>query len=570
MNSPQIFISYRRDDSEAVTGRIYDRLTRQYEPERVLMDLDSMIPGFDFRDRIQELLQGCDIILAVVGARWSGAMKGGRVRINEDSDWVRIEIETGLKRGIPIIPVLVNGAGMPSASRLPDSLKDFAYRHALVVAGQKDFHPHVDRLIKGIDDACETRWRTQPPAAAPASAMPASPAPIIVKAPAEIPRGVAQRPEPTSARDRHLFAPGPKRILALDGGGIRAVLAIPFLERLEKALERQLGKAVRLGDYFDLVGGTSVGSILATLIALGHSAAELRSIFLAFAPKTFRRSLWRVFGLLPKFSRTDFRREIDLICGDRSLDSNDLITGLAILLKRIDTNSTWILANNPRAHFWETPSDDAYFGNKRYRLSDLVQAAISAPLYFEPTELPIVARDGTGTFIDASMGIHNNPSLLMFLMSVVRHHGLCWTTGPANLAIASIGTGTYRPEVPKAAFGKPFALAIRGLTSTIHEADAFTLSQMQLLGECPTRWTVNSELGPLVGDERPLGQPLFRFLRYDVRLEPAWIESELGLKISAADVFRARSMDDPAAIPLLYDIGSAAAEKQVRAEHWPG
>src|SRR5689334_13161822 len=127
--SPQIFISYRRDDSEAVTGRIYDRLTRQYEPERVVMDIDSMIPGFDFRDRIQELLQGCDIILAVVGTRWSGAMDDGRVRINEDSDWVRIEIETGLKRGIPIIPVLVNGAAMPGASRLPETLRDFAFRH---------------------------------------------------------------------------------------------------------------------------------------------------------------------------------------------------------------------------------------------------------------------------------------------------------------------------------------------------------------------------------------------------------------------------------------------------------
>src|SRR5262245_22416457 len=102
---PKIFVSYRREDSEAVTGRVYDRLVQRYNEGSVLMDIESMIPGSDFRKRINELLQECDVMTAIVGTRWLGPMKGGRSRIDEETDWVRIEIEAALKRGIPIIPV---------------------------------------------------------------------------------------------------------------------------------------------------------------------------------------------------------------------------------------------------------------------------------------------------------------------------------------------------------------------------------------------------------------------------------------------------------------------------------
>jgi hypothetical protein len=226
------------------------------------------------------------------------------------------------------------------------------------------------------------------------------------------------------------------------------------------------------------------------------------------------------------------------------------------------------LSNNPRAPYWDTPTDNAYFGNRRYRLADLVQASMSMPPFFEPKELPVVSGEGKGLFVDASLGIHNNPALFMFLMSVLGYYGLSWSTGPDRLTIASIGTGTFR-SAPRFAnsLTKHFTLALEGLTSVIQEADAFVLSQMQLMGECPTPWRINSELGTLTGD-RPFGAPQFKFLRYDVRLEADWIKSELGMALSQKDILRIRAIDDPSTIPLLYEIGVAAAERQIRLEHW--
>jgi len=115
------------------------------------------------------------------------------------------------------------------------------------------------------------------------------------------------------------------------------------------------------------------------------------------------------------------------------------------------------------------------------------------------------------------------------------------------------------------------------LTSLMSDAQTFVLQQMQYLGQCPAPWLINSEIGTLAGDSPPQGK-LFRFLRYDVRLELDWIERELGSsteeifgrKLTTADVIRMRSMDDPTIIPSIYKLGQIAAEIQVKPEHWLG
>src|SRR5262245_8714554 len=117
---PKIVVSYRRADSAGIAGRIFDRLTQRYGDESVFMDVDNIPVGIDFRRHIQDVLQACDIFLAVVGTRWTGE---GGARIKEDADPVRVEVETALQRGLPIVPVLVDGARMPEAMDLPDSLK---------------------------------------------------------------------------------------------------------------------------------------------------------------------------------------------------------------------------------------------------------------------------------------------------------------------------------------------------------------------------------------------------------------------------------------------------------------
>src|SRR5437867_1755863 len=122
----KLSISYRRADSEAITGRLFDRLTSHYGKGSVFRDIDNIPPGIDFRRHINEALQKSDVLIAVVGPKWLGPVKGGAARINDETDQVRIELETALQRGIPVIPVMVGGMKPPKPQQLPDTLRDFA------------------------------------------------------------------------------------------------------------------------------------------------------------------------------------------------------------------------------------------------------------------------------------------------------------------------------------------------------------------------------------------------------------------------------------------------------------
>jgi len=150
---PKIIISYRRADSGAITGRIRDRLAQHYGEDSVFMDIDNIPFGMDFRKNIAEALAKNEILLAVIGPDWLGASPTGAARIHDETDPVRIEVETALQRGIPTIPVLVGGAGMPKPEELPDSLKSLSFHNAAEVDSGRDFHAHMDRLLRSMDVA---------------------------------------------------------------------------------------------------------------------------------------------------------------------------------------------------------------------------------------------------------------------------------------------------------------------------------------------------------------------------------------------------------------------------------
>jgi formylglycine-generating enzyme required for sulfatase activity len=146
-----IFISYRRVDSSDVTGRIYDRLVSTFDRNSVFKDVDSIPFGVDFREHLDQAVSQCQVCLVVVGRTWLEAKdKAGRRRLDNTQDFVRIEIESALKRKIPVIPVLVGGASMPGPEQLPPSLEPLAYRNGAQVRSDPDFHRDMDRLIAGI------------------------------------------------------------------------------------------------------------------------------------------------------------------------------------------------------------------------------------------------------------------------------------------------------------------------------------------------------------------------------------------------------------------------------------
>lgn len=149
----RIFISYRRSDSADVTGRIYDRLVNHFGEGAVFQDVEDIPLGMDFAEFIQEVVGKCDAFLAIIGAEWLAAadQAGGR-RLDNSADNVRIEIESALARKIPLIPVLVRGAEMPTAEALPESLRKLATRNAIRVRPNPDFRPDMSRLIEGLED----------------------------------------------------------------------------------------------------------------------------------------------------------------------------------------------------------------------------------------------------------------------------------------------------------------------------------------------------------------------------------------------------------------------------------
>lgn len=147
----KILISYRREDSAHVTGRIYDRLVQQFGRTAVFKDVDSIPLGIDFRTYLDQQVAKCDVFLAVIGRNWMKPQgQKGKSRLADPADFVRLEIEAALKRQIPVIPVLVEGASIPPVDRLPPSLQGLSYRNGIVVRPDPDFHRDMDRLIEHL------------------------------------------------------------------------------------------------------------------------------------------------------------------------------------------------------------------------------------------------------------------------------------------------------------------------------------------------------------------------------------------------------------------------------------
>ena len=151
--APKFFISYRRDDSAGYSGRVHDRLQREFGNNLLFMDVDSIPLGVNFSKVLVEEVAKCDVLLVVIGPGWLDARdEKGHRRLENSDDFVRIEIGTALKRGIPVIPILLEGTRVPKADRLPDDLKELALRNGLNVR-HASFSEDMERLIRGLKGA---------------------------------------------------------------------------------------------------------------------------------------------------------------------------------------------------------------------------------------------------------------------------------------------------------------------------------------------------------------------------------------------------------------------------------
>jgi hypothetical protein len=160
----KLFISYRRTDSADQAGRVFDRLVGAFSKDSVFKDVDSVPAGADFRKVLEEAVKRAETVILIIGPSWLNTTdERGHRRLDDQNDFVRLELEFALKLGKLIIPVLVRGGAMPRPDDLPEALKDVAFRHAVSVRPDPDFHRDMDRLIQAIKARKAERYKTSEP-----------------------------------------------------------------------------------------------------------------------------------------------------------------------------------------------------------------------------------------------------------------------------------------------------------------------------------------------------------------------------------------------------------------------
>jgi uncharacterized protein len=355
----------------------------------------------------------------------------------------------------------------------------------------------------------------------------------------------------------HLFGPGPKRILALDGGGIRGILTLQLLRRIENLVRDRTGdSSAVLADYFDLIGGTSTGAIIASALALGWNVDRIEDLYRKLGNSIFESSFFRKGLLRPKFSAAPVKKALENEYGDIRLGGPELRTGLAVVAKRLDTGSPWVIHNNPKGRYFNQRPGSKAIPNKDYLLRDVVRASTAAPTYFEPERIKVA--DGVdGAFVDGGVSPHNNPALQLLMLATLQGHGLRWPTGADRLLLVSLGTGskTRALDADEVMDMKAAELGVRGLASLMDDASALNETVLQWMSASDTAHEIDREIGDLSGDILGGGKPFLTYLRYDVRFDDPALKDMLSPEQleTIAEMDRAENMDR------LVEIGKAAA-----------
>jgi len=365
--------------------------------------------------------------------------------------------------------------------------------------------------------------------------------------------------------------PRPRRILALDGGGIRGVITLGVLARLEDELRAANGgdPGFRLCDFFDLIGGTSTGAIIATGLARGMSVAEIGAFYEAFGETAFsRRKLWvRWKSLYEQGGLADTLR--DTFGRDTDLSPEHLRCLLVAVTRNATTDSAWPISSNPFAKYNDPARSDC---NLRIPLWKLVRASTAAPVFFPPEVIAWDEHDPSKSFVfvDGGTTPYNNPAFLLFRMATEPAYHLGWPAGERNLLVVSVGTGGA-PVLGDTAHAPETNLleaATNTLSALMSQASVDQDVNCRVIGRCTYGGIVDRELRDLTPVDPGIpDQPLelatdagkaFLYVRYNAELTDAGL-AELGL--DGIDARRARKMDAVGNVGDLRAIGAALAQR---------
>jgi len=373
-------------------------------------------------------------------------------------------------------------------------------------------------------------------------------------------------------RDEHFVADGnPKRILALDGGGVCGILTLGILARIEALLKDRHGDddRFRLSDYFDLIAGTSTGAIIAAALARGMTVEAISDMYLDLGQRVFQKSCLRDGYLRALYDEQELIGILKETFGEHTtLGSPELKTGLLIVTKRLDSGSPWPLGNNPKGKYFGPRSKPEVIPNKDYPLWRLVRASTAAPKYFEPEEIEITAPGKNtvrGQFVDGGVSPYNNPALQALMYATIEGYRVGWPVGEKSLLLTSVGTGSRDPAVA------PSNLAalhgVNALFSLMDDCAALMETLLQWMSQSPTARMIDGEIGDLRND-RLTPAPLLSYLRYNIDLKQETLDA-LGLGLSPAEIAELNEMDDPANMARLKQIGEWIGTAKVGAHHFP-
>jgi hypothetical protein len=367
----------------------------------------------------------------------------------------------------------------------------------------------------------------------------------------------------------------PRKLLALDGGGIRGVLTLQVLIKMEELLREKSGqgKDFRLCNFFDYIGGTSTGAIIAAGLARGMSAQELSDFYMKAGPAMFDKS-FILFRLRHLYESKPLAEELQKTFGkDTTLFPKDLKCLLLVVTRNVSTDSPWPISSNPYAKYNLSERADC---NLCIPLWQLVRASTAAPVYFAPEVLQWDPDDPSKTFVfeDGGLTPYNNPSFLLARMATVKQYNLNWETGEDKLLVMSVGTGAA-PKVDAEVYssGKTAFTNLANFPAALmYGAQVDQDVNCRTMGRCVHGGTIDREVGDLIprddaGNLIPLDQDLgrrFLYARYNAELTAKWL-SDHGL--GDVDASQVSQLDSVEHIKDLIRVGQKLAE-EVKIEHF--
>jgi hypothetical protein len=373
----------------------------------------------------------------------------------------------------------------------------------------------------------------------------------------------------------------PRRLLALDGGGVRGLITLGILQKIEVMIREKAG--LSLCEYFDYIGGTSTGAIIAASLARGMTTADLIKFY-----QSYGREMFDPAALLERYkylhTADPLIQQLKNVFGaTTTLDPDDLKSLLLVVTKNVTTDSPWPVSSNPNAKYNDPDRTDC---NLKMPLWKLVRASTAAPVYF-PAEVMTWDEQmpsKAAVFVDGGMTPYNNPAFLLYRMATEPAYRLNWAKGEKNLLLVSVGTGAAESlGVTAAAPNKNIVSTVAGLPGSLMYSMLVDQDiSCRTVGRCTFGTPLDHELMDLVprnitpemtlqqgyaAPKIPLTRDLgrsFLYARYNADLSYAGLTS---LGFPGVDPDSIQKMDCPSNIPALLEIGQAAAS-EVQLEHF--